>query len=386
MDILDRRDLRTLSSKRDGWHVSIFMPTHRVGPETQQDPIRLKNLLGEAEQRLMKAGLRSSEAEARLEPVSQLVEDGLFWQQQSDSLAIFVSAEEAFHYRIPFDLEELVVVAERFHVKPLLPFLSGDGQFYVLAISKNGVRLLHGTRYSVGEVDLEGIPSSLADALRFDDPERRLQFHTASGPSGGSGGRPAMFYGQGAPSQDEKTDILRYFQRVDEGVRELLAGEQAPLVLVGVDYLLPIYEEANEYPYLVEEGITGNPEDLSNKELHQRVWSLVQPGFREEQKEAVDLFLQLADSDRASEDLVEVVPAAIHGRIETLFVALGQQQWGRFEPETNEVKLHADFEPGEQDLTDLAAIQTLLNGGRVYAVEPAQMPDEAALVAGIFRY
>jgi hypothetical protein len=362
------------------------MPTHRAGSETQQDPIRLKNLLGEAEERLMTAGLRSSEAQAMLEPVSQLVEDGLFWQQQSDGLAIFVSAREVFHYRLPFDLEELVVVAKRFHVKPLLPFLSGDGQFYVLAISKDAVRLLHGTRYSVSEVDLEGVPSGLADALRFDDPERRLQFHTASGPSGGSGGRPAMFHGQGAPSQDEKTDILRYFQKVDEGVQALLAGEQAPLVLVGVDYLLPIYEEANEYPYLVEEGITGNPEDLSNKELHQRVWSLVQPRFRVEQEEAKSHFLQLVGGDQASEDLVEVVPAAVHGRIERLFVALGQQQWGRFEPTTNEVTLHADFEPGDQDLPDLAAVQTLLNGGAVYAVEPEQMPDKAALVAAIFRY
>jgi hypothetical protein len=364
----------------------MFMPTHRAGQEIQQDPIRLKNLLEEAEEQLIDAGLRRPEAQAQLDPVAQLVQDRLFWQNQSDGLAIFVSPEEAFHYRLPFDLEELVVVADRYHVKPLLPFLSGDGRFLVLALSKSGLRLLQGSRYSVSQVDLEGVPSSLADALRFDDPERRLQFHTASGPSGGRGGRPAMFHGQGAPSHDEKEDILRYFQQVDDGLQSFLGGEQAPLVLVGVDYLLPIYREANEYPYLVKEGVTGNPDDLSNEELHQRVWALVQPTFRTEQEEAVERFNQFSGTDQASDDLTEIVPAATHGRVDTLFVALGQQQWGTFDPDTSEVQRHADRQPGDQDLPDLAAVQTLLQGGSVYAVEPAKMPAGAALAAALFRY
>lgn len=386
MDILGKTDLRALSEKKDGWHVSIFMPTHRAGAETQQNPIRLKNLVKEAEQHLVAAGLRRPEAQARLEPVSNLVEDRPFWQSQSDGLAVFVSSAVDLHYRLPFDLEELVVVADRFHVKPLLPYLSGDGHFYALAISKGEIRLLQGSRYSVGQVDLEGVSTSLADALRFDDPERRLQFHTASGPSGGRGDRPAMFHGQGAPSHDEKADILRYFQKVDDGLQGLLSGEQAPLVLVGVDYLLPIYKEANQYPHLVEEGVEGNPDDLSNKELHQRVWSLIEPRFLREQEEAAQRFRQLADTAAASDDLTEIVPAATHGRVDTLFVALGRQQWGAFEPATNEVSLHPDFEAGDQDLSDLAAVQTLLQGGSVYAVEPQQMPAEAPLVAALFRY
>jgi hypothetical protein len=65
---------------------------------------------------------------------------------------------------------------------------------------------------------------------------------------------------------------------------------------------------------------------------------------------------------------------------------LGRQQWGAFDPATNEVSLHPDFEAGDQDLSDLAAVQTLLQGGSVYAVEPQQMPAEASLVAALFRY
>jgi hypothetical protein len=385
VDILNQNELKGLSKEQDGWHVSIFMPTHRTGAEIQQDPIRLKNLLGQAKERLTAAGLRTPEAETLLEPASGLIQDGLFWQRQSDGLAIFASSKMARHYRLPLDFEELVVVADRFHIKPLLPLLSGDGRFYLLALSQAEVRLLQGSRYSVSEVDLGDAPASMAETLRFDDPERRLQFHTASGPSGGEGSRRAMFHGLGAPSEDDKGAILRYFQEIDAALQDLLAGEQAPLVLAGVDYLLPIYQEANSYRFLMEDGVVGNPDDLSAKELHQRAWTIVQPRFDRERREAESHFRQAAGTDQASDELVEVVPAAHHGRVDTLFVTLGHQQWGTFDPATNEVDVHQDPEAVDNDLLDTAAVQTLLNGGTVYAVQREQMPAETYLAA-LLRY
>jgi hypothetical protein len=385
MNIISRKNLKKLGKKRDGWHVSIFVPTHQAGSEIQQDPIRLKNLVREAEQHLNDAGLRSPEAEELLEPALSLVQDRNFWQIQSDGLAIFLSSEIADHYRLPLDFQELVVVADRFHLKPLLPLLSGDGQFFILALSQDEVRLLLGTRYKVGEVDLAGTPTSFAEALRLDDPEKQLQFHTATGPAGGRGGRAASFHGHGGATKDDKVDLLRYFHKVDEGVQNLLAGEKAPLVLAGVDYLLPLYREANTYAHLIEEGIEGNPDDLSMEELHQDAWVLVESHFLEERDAAADRFRQLASTDSASDDLAEIVPAAHHGRVETLFVSLDHQQWGAYDPETNEIRLRRELKPGDQDLMDFAAVQVLLHGGSVYAAEAEQLPVGAPLAA-LFRY
>jgi hypothetical protein len=47
--------------------------------------------------------------------------------------------------------------------------------------------------------------------------------------------------------------------------------------------------------------------------------------------------------------------------------------------------VHEEAEPGDEDLLDFTAIQTLLNSGMVYAVEPQKVPDEA-LLAAAFRY
>ncbi len=385
LDMINQSDMEALSMKRDGWRVSVYMPTHQAGDQVQQDPIRLKNLLDRAEERLVEKGLRRPEAEELVAPARLLLEDNLFWKHQSDGLAVFVSGEGLDYYRMPFDFEEQVIVGERFYVKPLLPLLSGDGRFYVLALSQDQVRLLAGTRYAAGEVDLESVPDSLAEALRFDDPERRLQFHTATGPSGGKGERPAAFHGHGGADVDEKEAILRYFQKLDNELAPYLADVQVPMVLAGVDYLLPLYREANSYQHLVDEGIEGNPEELSVRELHHRAWAVVAPHFQQEQEEARRLYGDLTGTDRQSDDLEEIVAASHYGRVETLWVALGQERWGTFDPQANEMEVHDEHEPGDEDLLGAAAVQTLLNSGAVYAVEAAQVPGDGPLAA-IFRY
>jgi hypothetical protein len=119
MNTLNRDDLRTLMGKHKGLCVSIFMPTHRAGTETQQDPIRFKNLLREAEERLLASGLGTPEAHELLKPAQRLLWDVHFWRHQSDGLALFLSPEVFRCYRLPFDFEELVVVTDRFHIKLL---------------------------------------------------------------------------------------------------------------------------------------------------------------------------------------------------------------------------------------------------------------------------
>jgi hypothetical protein len=387
VDILTRDVVNELSQAKGETLVSIYMPTHRVGREMQQDPIRLKNLLSKAETVLEKRGLGKTEIDDLLKPVETLNADGEFWQHQSDGLALFLSANFFKYYRLPIEMDELLVVSERFHLKPLFTLMSNNGQFYVLALSQKDIRLLHGSRFSITQVDLGNVPTSLREALWFDDPEKQLQFHTATSTPGGTGKRPSIFHGHGANDVDEKNELLRYFQRVDKGLGALLGNENDPLVLAGVDYLVPIYQQANGYPHLIESFIEGNPDELSPEELHQRAWEILEPIFQEEQQQALDKFLELhhSGSDLASSDKSFAVAAAHYGLVETLFVALGVQQRGSFDPQKNEVEWHKEFQPGDQDLLDLAAVQTLKNGGTVYALEPENMPENT-LLAAIFRY
>jgi len=379
-----REELKELVQKQGGPCVSIFMPTHRAGAEVQQNPIRLKNLLRESEQQLVALGTRQTDARELLSKAQGLLADGYFWRQQADGLAVFIAPDVFRTYSLPIHFDELSVVTDRFHLKPLLRVLAEDDRFLVLALSQKELRVFECTRFGVSLVELESVPKSIDEALKYDDPQRQLQFHTGTQGRGG-GKRAAMFHGQGVGVDDNKSNIWRYCLMINDGLHKLLRDEHAPLVLAGVDYLLPIYREANGYPHLLETCITGNPDVLSADELHSKAWEIVQPHFKQEQEEAMAKYSRLAGTGLASGDLREIVPAAYFGRVESVFLPVGKPIWGSFDPQKSEIDLHAEAQPGDQDLLDLVAIQTFTNGGAVYVVEPGQIANKQ-LAAAVFRY
>ena len=250
MNPLTRKDLESLLAVTEGPCISLFMPLHRTGPETQQDPVRFRNLVREVEERLRILGVGAPEARRLLEPVETVLPYIQELRHRSDGLAVFRS-EGLFHYSLlPLTFKESVIVAHRFHVRPFLPLFTMDGRYYVLALSQNAVRLFQGSRFSISEIDPRGLPGDLGETLRDDNSRKNLSVR--SQPSGGEGNLKTVFYGE---KKDFKDDILRYFRRIDRGVADLLKDEQAPLVLAGVEYLLPLYREVNTHRHLAEVGI-----------------------------------------------------------------------------------------------------------------------------------
>lgn len=382
MDLLHAVDVAALLDAGPGPCVSLFVPTRRVETRTASGPAHLKNLFREAEGRLLESGLRAPAAREFLEPARRLSETGLFWQYQSDGLAIFLRPGWFRSWRLPLELDPLVVVGDRFHMRPLLPLLTGDGHFFVLALSQNEVSLLEGTRQRVDQVDLPEVPQGLREALKHDDPEKQLQPHVAGR---GGGAAPAVFHGHGPGGEEHKDRVLQYFRQIDHGLAAVLGGERAPLVLTGVESLLPIYRKANTYPYLVDGGITGNPDHLPPEELHAQAWRLVEPIFRQAQEAAVARFRRLAGTGRTTSDLGEVLRAAHEQRVDTLFVAAGHRQLGTYDPETGAVETGEGPRPDAEDVLDLAAVLTLRAGGVVYSQRPEGIPD-SAVAAALLRY
>lgn len=388
MDILKPEDLKNLIETSDKWCVSFYMPSHPTGREQQQDPIRLKNLILRAEEQLVEQEVRRSDAKALLQPAANLLADSNFWQHQSQGLAVFLSSNTVQIYRLPAKFETLLVIAPHFHIKLLLPLLSKNGQFYILALGLNQLRLLIATRDSVSEVDLIDVPTNIKDALALDDPESFTDFHTSNHNPKVPGSRPAIYNGQGIQSQEEqKTNVLRYFHKVDELLNQFLDGDTTPMIAAGLEYMLPIYQEANTYPYLLEDGLTGNAEGVDERELQERAWEKIEPIFATEQKERRQQFHELKGNQKelVTTDIAAAVKAAHYGQVDTLFVPLKIQVWGRFEPQTQQVVFDDEQTLENKDLLDDAATHTLLNGGKVYAMAPEEIPENGD-IAAILRY
>lgn len=385
MENLTLDQIKGLAQQTANPSISLFLPTHRAGQDTQQDPIRLKNLLRDAEQRFLNGGMGPRAVSALLQPAQALLNDSYFWRHQYDGLAVFMAANDFHSYRLPFCVEELLIIAPSYYVKPVLPLFTNNGHYYILTLSQHEVRLFEGTRHSVGQIDLPaGIPASLNEALKLDEPEKQLQMHTGSSPGGASAG---MFHGQGSGAEEKEAGIERYLSLVDSGLKDIFHEQHAPLVLAGVEYLLPIYRRVSDYVPIMPEGITGSPEHLLPEALQEQAWPIVEPYFRQETEKIMANYQQYAGTDKATDNITEIVAAAVNGRVDRLVLAVDTQVWGTFNRDTGKVVYYQEGQRKEEHLPllDFAAMQTLQNGGTVFALSQDEMPTKSA-IAAVFRY
>lgn len=386
MDEVGQESLRDLVNA-SGPCVSIFLPTHRGGAETTQDPVRLKNLLRQAEEQLERGSLRPVEARELLEPARRLLDDYGFWQHQSDGLALYVAPGRFQSYRVPIPLEERVVVGEHFSLKPLLPLLTESVRFYILALSQNRVRLLSCTPFRVEEVSLDGMPTSMEEAMRAENIEadNSYQIFGALPLPTRAGSRAAGIIGRGRTDIDPKDRLQEYFRKIDAGICAKIKERPAPLLLAAVEFHHPLYRQISSCPWLRPEGIFGNPEQLRPEQLLERALPLVEPQLLAERERDRANFHGQLGTGRASQEWAEIMPAVLQRRVEALFVARRTEQWARLDPDSWSVELHAEAQPGDVDLLDFAAVQAWLGGARVHLVPPEEVPGGKA-VAAVFRY
>jgi hypothetical protein len=342
--------------------VSVFLPTHRAGPDTRQNPVRLRNLLAEAERTLVDDGVTRNDVDELLAPARELVDDYDFWQYQSDGLAVYLSGGSMRTLRVPLVLDEETVVGARFSWRPILPLLTGDGRFLVLAVSQNRVRLFAGTRYTISELSRGPIPESMAEALALEENEPQLQVRTA--------GEAGMFHGHGAGEEVDKATVERFLRAVATGLRERVGADRRPLVVAAVGYYLPIFREVSDHPAVVDGGVEGNPDEMSAAQLHEAAWPVVAPAFDAARAAAIDRFRANMGTGRTVTALSEVVVAAVDGQVETLFVDASAPVWGVLDGATRTVERHDERQAGDDDLVDRAAVATVLAGGDVYVVTP----------------
>ncbi|MDX1663946.1 MAG: hypothetical protein R3272_09140 [Candidatus Promineifilaceae bacterium] len=390
-DFIRKNELQALINHRADPAISIYLPMARKGPDVSGNVIRMKTGLKQVAERLEAHDWRPSDIDDLLEEPRRLLHESPYWQHQSDGLAIFIAPDFFETYRLPLDFEPLTLIGDRFHIKPLLPLFSDDGRFYILALSQGDVRLFQATQYTVDEIELENVPKSIDDALWYDEPVEALMSHTVTSGAGGApigavGSEPGItHHGQGEIDDQMLQRLRRYFNDVSDGVQKYLGDEDAPLVLAAVEYLHPIYKEADSSPHLLDEGVTGNPEEQRPEELHKAAWAIVEPLFAEAKADVFKRYKEMAHTDQASDDLMEIVPSAVQGRVDALFVAVGTQKWGEYDLETHSVDVHDERQNGDEDLLDFAAVQTLAYGGSVYAVTSDQMPS-ATPIAAVYRF
>lgn len=361
--------------------ISIYLPTHKSGTDQQQNPIRFANLVKEARELLEKSGLSTHQLKLQLDDVADMgMADAPLWEFLKSGLAIFVTESDIQVVKLPIQVKEYAVINHHPFIKPLLPLITTNGKFYILTLSQNDIKLYQANRTDIDKVFLGDLERNMEEKYDFDDLRSHLQHHSSS-----SGGGKAVFHGQGAGEESMKADISQFLNEVENGITDLLEGEEAPLVLAGVEYLISMYRGHNKYKHLTETTVEGNPENTTKEKLHQAAWEIVRPIFKAKEQAALDKYHQMAGTGKTGTDLEEVVKAAFDGKIETLFVLRGQEVWGEYVDGAREVLIHDKRTAHSTDLIDLATARTLVNGGTVYSLKDEEMIKDQH-IAALYRY
>ncbi|OGW40236.1 MAG: hypothetical protein A2010_19320 [Nitrospirae bacterium GWD2_57_9] len=375
MDIFTNRDLELLTQERTGMCVSLFLRTGVTGSQVQQDSINFNNMLAAIQEELVALGMDRPAARNFIKPARALLSDNAFWQFPSKGLALFLAEGFFRPYRLPIAFDDMLVVAGRFHLKPLLTLLAGDSEYYLLVLSQSKIRLFHGSRFGLAKVNVPGVPEAMKEAVSQEQNEAFQQYQV----------RP----GKGTPRDERRDDenISRYFPQVNEGLHGLLRDKSSPLVIAGVEYLLSLYRQANTYPGLLPGEIKGNLDALRAEALHEKAWPLVEPLLRRRREEAQEELQRMISTGKASTSAPEIVSASYQGRVSILLVSGRRHEWGKVDRSKGATVSHLcrREEEGCEDLYDFAAVHTLLKGGKVYVLE-GDPAAKGAPIAAVFRH
>ena len=323
---LTREIFAELAAYKNGPTVTLVLPTHRSGVEVneQNDNIIFKNALQQAEKKLKDNNIETDLIRILLAPGYELLRKEDFWTTLSSGLAVFIGSGFFKFIKFPITPQEKVVCNNSFYVSPLVPLITSNDYFYLLVISKKQAKLFRVDSFGIQFIDVPGMPNGMDDVVHFEEKDDEKLFRTGS--SGAGGG--ANFHGIGSGKPDDKTNIALYLEEVDDTIwKEILHTEHVPLVLAGVEYLIPIYKQVSDYKHVWDDALTGSHEHLDSATLYNKAVTLMQPYFDQRVNKALEMYGNQSASSLTSTDGREIVPAAYYARVSHLFVAKGQQLW-----------------------------------------------------------
>jgi hypothetical protein len=384
MELLTKELIQELLAANQAPCLSLYMPTHQEHPENLQDNILFKNLIQQMEESLMQK-YSDVEVQKYLEPLNALVDDNNIWDHTLDGLAVFSAKGILKVVGLHKSIEELTIVADSFHTKPLRQYLQSVDNYHVLCLTLHDIRLFEGNRHSLTMVKLNAdIPKTITEALGDELSERNTTVESY----GGIGGENSpMHHGHGGKKAEIEKDAERFFRIVADAIYEHYSKPSGwPLILAALPEHHSLFHKVNKNPLLLSKGISINPSSVSPDKLAKMAWETMEPEYKLKLDRLVARFEQARANGKGSDNYKEVAVAAVEGKVDTLIVEADRIIPVRI---TNLVTGNTQKKdmtnPKVDDLLDDMGELVMKMGGHVMVLPTGKMPSETGLAA-IFRY
>lgn len=382
--VLTKEMFAELASYQSECCVSAFLPTHPSGVEVNElvDNTSFKTLLQHLGAMLKQKNIDQIVIDKMLKPGYDLLRNDVFWRSMSPGLAVFI-ADGVFKFmRMPMTPKEEILINTSFYLSPLIPIIVNSDYFYLLVLSKKQAKFYRANAFGMVQLIIDEMPKGVDDVVHFEEKDDQKLWRTDTGGAGGG----ANYHGMGAGKPDDKANLAMYFDEVDETLwKAVLNRENVPLLLAGVEYLIPIYKSVAQYKPIWDDAITGSQEHEDINTLYELARKKMEPYFRERHAKALEAYGNSSATGLTSSIPADVIPAAHYKRVWHLFVQKDEHIWGTFDEMNNKLTLHETQQEGDECLLDKAVIRTILNAGEVHVLPRDQMPADSK-IAALMRY
>lgn len=369
-----------LTSEHHDTCISLYQPTYRQVPGNEQNSIRFKNLVHQIEQSLKETASKQ-EVEKRMKPFKEIAESREFWRSTKDGLAIFASADRCIVYILQRPVKEFSVVANSFHIKPLIRVYQSADRYHLLGINRKEFAMFEGTRYQVEKIDMDpSIMNTFKEAIGEDFDDKIVQA-TGSGPN-----NEVRMHGQGSKKDIIQKETKKFFRVADnEVMTHFSQPTQLPVFLVALDENHALFQQVSKNRYVRKQGIKADFQSMSLKELQETAWDILEPLYIEKTYDLVQEFENARARDQGSDDIAQIVRAATEGRIRRVLIEADKIYPGQVDKTTGELKEarldHPEIDDVLDDITELVFQQN----GEVVVIPNERMPSNTG-AAATYRY
>lgn len=376
--------LESIAINGTGPFITIYMPTHdsATPPNSNEDQIRLKNLMHQACDMLSAAERRTAEP-IIVATLAAMTADTGFWKNQTLGLMICMNADTMSSYNLPTDTEECVDVSnDQFYLAPIYGLLEDQQSYYVLAMSQHEPMLFADDAGSFSLMEV-GLPKSLEDGLNIDETVLGREQQRSMGGSD-------TYNGRGGAKNQADENRARYWKLLDSKIMSK-ADTSKMMLLAGTDSEIAEYKEHSAYPKLVAKHIHGSFSKSQIPELAEAARHLVASELTEPAHDkSIQDYSRIKGETRGArtiQDITELQQAAKSGRIETLLVAMTRRTRDTIRDDSKD-RMILSFPASDtaRRTIQLVASSVRHAGGRIVNIAMDAMPEPGKPALAILRY
>lgn len=287
--------LQKLGKERNEPCLTISLNTHRTHPDNARDVILLKNLLNEAEERVINEFDKRRVA-ALLSKIAT-VQSRIDVNYNLDSLHLFLSNDTEEIVKTPWPIHKNQVhISGSFAVRPLINAYTRSEPYLIMLLSQSGAHLY------------EAINDGIIKEIKNNDFPFTENIQT-------------IFYAERTSDPEYVDDLIRgYFNKIDKALVKVYNETDLNCVVVcttnNYSLLMQVADKPNAYHGYVN--ISYNKR--APHQIVQQTWELVKGLQQQRKTEAIKDVKEAVSRGKVLTDLQEIYQAAIDGRGDLLIV------------------------------------------------------------------